>query len=186
MIAISDIMIGWTAGIIDGEGSVLAGPRPLQKGKHSVGWYTRIAVSNTDIRMLEKLKELWGGYLSGAKINRPSRCEKLYTWTISHKMLIPILEKIEPFLIVKRRQAQLVLELQRRISAKNWVTIIDSRTGRASGRALPAQEIELRRQLFLEIKKLNHRGGYHGRNSTSEITALELANRICASRNIAC
>lgn len=183
---VSQIDIGWTAGIIDGEGSVIAGPRPKQKGRISVGWYTRVSVANTDIRMLEKLKSLWGGYISGAKVNRPDRCLDIYAWSINHKKVIPFLEQIEPHLIVKRKQAELVLELQRRISAKNWISIIDAKTGRASGRMLPIEEVETRKEIFIKLKALNRRGGYHGRNSTKSETLSESVNKIHFGRDQKC
>lgn len=105
---------GWIAGIIDGEGWV--GFSKLNNGAYI---QPRIDVGSTTRRMQATLKKLLGGH-----IHRQSRAEKnqkdMYRWSVwSYERVQAVLEIVAPYLIVKRKQAQVVLSYcRRRLSAR--------------------------------------------------------------------
>ena len=101
-------MISWEylAGMIDADGSI--GTTKTGKNGNIVG---RVMVTNTNHDFLRTLQKEFGGYLSlrdkGSRPNwKPFGC---ITW--SNRKAQVILENISPFLLIKKAQAELVIEL---------------------------------------------------------------------------
>jgi hypothetical protein len=143
-----DGWVGWTAGIIDGEGSIAVVHRIRRKMQY--GWASfdvRITVSNTDIKMMEKLKELWGGSYRTVKRQREQK-RTCYHYCICAKQSLNMLKVIIPYLITKRKQAELAYCLQLRISDglgtyRKWGKMSDD-------------EREIRSQAYNLMKQLNN------------------------------
>lgn len=92
--------VGWTAGIIDGEGCIgliyaASGCRKLT--------HLQVTVNATCRGTLERLQSLWGG-----RIHRSRKAEEgrklINAWCISPGLAKPMLEAIEPHLVEKREQ----------------------------------------------------------------------------------
>ncbi len=83
----------YLAGFIDGEGSIILKPPRV-----------RIYISNTNEPVLKKIKGFVGcGSVFEVKRKIKGNWKKQYGWTIgSHKEVLGILKKIEPFLIIKK------------------------------------------------------------------------------------
>jgi hypothetical protein len=96
--------IGWTAGILDGEGH-LGIAKPPNYG-------VKVSVGNTDMRMLIRLRELWGGKIYFNENHGSPRNKPFWHWQIFGKMAYPMLRVVEPYLVVKRDQALLMLEME--------------------------------------------------------------------------
>jgi hypothetical protein len=144
----------WTAGIIDGEGSI-----SIQKNnyKNSFGKFRYkvfICVRNTDKKMLEKLVELWGG-----KVGKRKNC---WSWSLPNKKLLDFSEKIMPFLITKKKQMELATELQRRI--ENRIGVIIVKRGKHPSLWLTDEEREYRKKLREKIHLLNRPGRFAWNN----------------------
>jgi len=96
---------------MDGEGSIrICKHKQWRKGKRILYPYPRVAVGNTDFRMLEKLKELCGGrvynYPRRRKKHKPYR-----TWVLYRKAEVKdFLSKILPYLICKKEKALEVID----------------------------------------------------------------------------
>ncbi len=90
MSIITEIEKGWVAGIIDGEGCIWENNnRPM------------LEVFNTDIRMLQKLKELFdGGIYNSTRLDRPNS-KPCWRWTLTGNKARYCLNMILPFLIIK-------------------------------------------------------------------------------------
>ncbi len=134
----------WTAGIIDGEGSIQISKMSSWTSKEH---YTmRVAVTNTDIRMLEKLKELWGGTVNLRKLDRWHK-RKTWEWCISCRKALFLLEKIYLYLVTKQKQAEIAIKLQ---------THIVNRIGMVSCRQpyLTNMEKAIRCRMYYRIKEL--------------------------------
>lgn len=116
---------GYLAGLIDGEGhiSITHSDKPTyrtQRGKEKlypcpIRYGVIVAVSNTDIRLMKRLKEMFGGSYNGGKPfkNHPNWKPK-YQWNVSgneNKELI--LLALLPYLVLKREQAIIALEFLR-------------------------------------------------------------------------
>lgn len=92
--------IGWTAGIIDGEGCVAlvyaaSGCRKLT--------HLHVTVTAVCRGTLEKLQSLWGGTIHKGRKDEKNR-KPIYAWRISPKLAKPMLEAIEPHLVEKKEQ----------------------------------------------------------------------------------
>jgi len=100
---ISDVEIGYIAGIIDGEGTFIM-------GKHNKTIQLVIRVANTDFRLIKWLQNKLGGSLILDKRNDNIRAPiMVWQFHVSNGML-NFLEKIKPYLIIKRKQAELFIQ----------------------------------------------------------------------------
>lgn len=93
----------YTAGFFDGEGCVNISTDRYAKP------YIRILVVNTDITVLQKFQEKWGGDIAHNKRHKEN-WKRSFTWRLSHSRAIQFLQDIEPFLVVKKKQANLAIE----------------------------------------------------------------------------
>lgn len=101
--------MGYVAGIIDGEGSVVGPPK------------ITLQVNMTTKEVIDRLAEVCGGSSTGPYENRSGRsevCLPQFHWTVSSAHSVyQILKVLYPYLIVKREKAQAVIEfLERRWS----------------------------------------------------------------------
>ena len=93
--------IAWAAGIVDGEGCI-------HLCKREGAYYVRLDVANTDIAMLHKLKELFGGAVNGKASGRDNR-RPVWSWQVSHKTADTALRSMLPWFVTKRSQAEAAL-----------------------------------------------------------------------------
>jgi len=93
--------IGYVAGILDGEGTVLGPPR------------VTIRVSMTSKEAIDRLHSLCGGTATGPYENRSGKslvCKPQYHWTVSSaENAFRILKDLLPYLVVKKEKAEEVL-----------------------------------------------------------------------------
>jgi len=110
-IDLSDTEAAYMAGLIDGEGSFNISPAGGQRLNVS------LAVANTHKPMIEKLCDDAGVGVVNAHQYREGQNNTLWNWSVNSRVhLNVLLPKILPFLIVKKRQAELVKKFcQRRI-----------------------------------------------------------------------
>lgn len=97
--------LGWVAGIIDGEGSLTVGIS--QTGKY---YQAALQVVNTDIKMLLKLQEVTGIGSIYLRKKRPGQLP-CCVWNVSLQPAIILLKQILPWLITKKEQAELFIQL---------------------------------------------------------------------------
>jgi len=101
---LSDIQIGYLAGIIDGEGFITLTKSPDRQMQPRVG------ISNTDLDLMNTIAD-WVGDANILRESKGSNRQKdafRIQWQGRAKIL-EILEFIEPYLIVKKAHAQLVI-----------------------------------------------------------------------------
>jgi len=90
---------GWTAGILDGEGYIaITDNRAV------------VRVDNTDIRILQKLAQNWGGKIYENRRNFRPNSKKIWFWIITGWKAIPFLIEIEPYLVSKSERARKAIE----------------------------------------------------------------------------
>jgi hypothetical protein len=147
---------GWTAGIVDGEGSIAIIKRSRSDAKCvNNGYAMQIVVGNTDIKMIEKLVELWGGSIchknSDTRVNRSDS----WAWCVTAQKAANVLLEIVPFLVTKKNQAIVAMEFQDRLT--RGLGFKGPNGNRASG--LSEVEMEIRTLLYLKMKELNIRPG---------------------------
>ena len=95
----------YVAGIVDGEGHIGFN---LTHGK----WLSpRLAVSMTCLELIKILHDQFGGTFTVAKKSK-SYHSQCYTWSARSGSVATILEKLLPYLIVKNKQARLIMQFE--------------------------------------------------------------------------
>lgn len=97
--------IAWAAGIVDGEGCI----RTTRHRHRALS--VELTVTNTDPRMLFKLRELFGGNICQQR-KASEKGRATWCWRVHCENAICILETLLPFLIVKRDQASLAISFR--------------------------------------------------------------------------
>jgi hypothetical protein len=142
----------YLAGIIDGEGCLSIGAGRRQKWG-VVNYNSIVSVANTDIRLIKWLHQNFGGNFFDGKQQRPNN-KKHYIWRLlKRKDIEVLLLAVLPYLIVKREQAIVLLELVR----------------------LPSTENPVKRQaLWEKMAVLNKRGVGVTTNTSSELVPAQI------------
>lgn len=132
-----DTVYAYLAGLIDGEGCISI-RKTFQYGKNQ--FKPMVEVGMTDIEPMKLLQQTFGGSY-WPEIVRGMNLP-VTKWRVTGSHVIPVLEPLLPYLLAKKRQAEIALILARRIH----------RTGRPT----PQAETEFRRTLYhalLEARK---------------------------------
>ena len=133
-------MLANIAGTLDGEGSFGVDYNPRMNS-----YLPRVQVHMTAEQPLRRLIGLFGGSMQAVKMAHNGR-KQPYHYTASGKNARALIEQTIPYLVEKREQAQILLDLQANIDEWN-------RKSRQRGH-LPADVIELRRSLSCRCKEL--------------------------------
>ena len=162
---VSSTDLAWAAGIIDGEGTVRLN-HGLRNTNRTEIFTPIIAVNNTDIRMVVKLKEMFGGsiHVSGGKYpyqykGAIRRRKVTHMWTVCADAALATAESLKPYLVCKKEQAEKLLlfyKMKRQRGGKmNAHGIVDPALKTANDEKLKHQ-----RKLFEELKAMHHEGEY--------------------------
>lgn len=144
------IQWAYLAGIIDGEGCFYIGQVTYKKKNTSPNFHSIISISNNEKCLIDWLDNIFGKasdgrykYQSHKLYERPC-----YRWSTSGELLDYILPNIYPFLVIKRKQCEIMMEIRK--------------TFKFTGpKILPKEVSEERYRLMLAIRKLNSRFHLH-------------------------
>ena len=144
-----DTQIAWAAGFLDGEGCFSI-KRYRKHGQGEYLYYVAMIscgqVAKPDgIIAIEKLKELFGGSISKYYLTR-NRSD-VVSWMVTSNNARNCIEKLLPYLIVKKSQAIILQEFVNSLRPN----------GKRQGK-LSEQETQRRREFFERISKLNSKG----------------------------
>ena len=143
----------YVAGFIDGEGCLrINRPRITKSGK-IIQSTISISVSNTNYEILAILKEMYGGSL--IKTNRGPRCKDCFIWHIEAKKAERVLIDIKDYLVIKRRQCEILMDF--RTSLKNG-NIMTRGLGHNRNPQKDKKILQFRSEAILKIDVLNKRG----------------------------
>lgn len=139
----------WLAGFLEGEGSfqiVKAHP------PRSVTTYNpQISATNCGLMLVDRCKKIAGGHILGPHGLGHERYKPSYRWVLKGRGVGPTIERLMPFLILKREQAEILLLFRSEVT-------IGSVTG-SFGRARAQDSLRQRRETMkLALHALNHRG----------------------------
>lgn len=136
----------YLAGIIDGEGSFIIIAR---KAKQCISYKPSIEINNTSKELIDWIDNNYEGMSLPNPILK-DRCKPIWTWVANHQHVIPIIDKVFPYLVIKKEQALLVKELAMSVNPKR------DTNGRF---AIPSKKVLSRRAyLRLKLRELNKRG----------------------------
>jgi len=134
----------YLAGLIDGEGCISI-CRRKHKQKKSDNWYyePQVIIANTDKRMVDFAIDLCGGWVAIPKKIKDHHKQQ-YHWKITGDDMRQLLSDVLPYLILKKKQAEIVL------SFPNYQH--ERRNGRTK------EELDKQENLWREMKQLNCKG----------------------------
>lgn len=103
----------YIAGFVDGEGTIRVriSRRDGRDSNLSHGWHWQFEIFNTNLKVLEIIQE-WTGV--GAIYGREPRIfghKESYQWSVFSLKALYVLQQIVPYLIVKKRRAELIVSL---------------------------------------------------------------------------
>lgn len=100
--------LNYLAGILDGEGCLDISRSLPSKNRRNPYHWIRVAVSNTDERLIVWLQRTFGG-----SISKPSKRigrRQSWAWSITGGAAAVLIREVSPLLIVKSEQADVLLE----------------------------------------------------------------------------
>ncbi len=147
VVKFTDVQAAWLAALIDGEGSVGIW---RQKRAESVGQPYKyngiIAISNTNFDLIARIKEVVKlCYACTDRSPKKRGYKTLYTLRVSNRAVPSVLRQVLPHLIVKKRQAELVLRYYEAVHTSP---------------VRSAEDHTLYEYFWREAKKLNKRGNH--------------------------
>jgi len=165
---LSSFDLGYVAGLTDGEGCISITQDKRISGNINYHPYTSIA--NTDLETLKWITEITNlgivrrltppppSERTEKWRQRPWMWSKCYTWQVSSLAgCYRFLMDIGPYLKIKRRMAELLLEFIEIQHQKSKPTAIrDHETGYFI-RRVAAERVPREEEIYREIRKLNHR-----------------------------
>lgn len=143
-----DTWWAWLAGVIDSDGCI--GIRPSTNCGRKY-YYPYMIVAMGDKEALEKCKEITGvGCIlkHGRGKTEFKENREMYSWSVSQRACANIIKKIYPYLVVKKKQAEILWSVQQ--------TISDSWKGQGDNK-VPKSIMNKRIEAWKLCKRLNQR-----------------------------
>lgn len=137
--------LSYMAATVDGEGSIAARNSWSPESKHP-SVVCRVRVFNTNRDLIDWIAERWPGRIYHGKIVPHQKI--VWIWETKGLRARNLVLQIFPYLKVKRRQAEILIEL---------IPLI-MRAGTFFQGGVPEENVEKRNKLVAEIKALNKRG----------------------------
>lgn len=149
---LSEVQKTWLACAIDAEGAVGLSAIPQKRAnKQKVRVYKpHVQVGNTYFQFIEHFKELLYKRLKIIELDHSGKNQKnVYLYSIfSMPEVYSVLKTISPYLIIKKKQAELVLK---------WIELEDERMRRTYF-GDPLQYSDEQKEIWKALMVLNHRG----------------------------
>ena len=150
---LSEHEIGYLAGIMDGEGTIHIS-RPITRNKDCKSgiYQTYIAVTNTEINLLNWLKDRIGGIIRSIPTDKKSNVirKPIWRWYCPIVRINDFCKLLIPHSVIKKRQFELMLEC--RSTYRN-----QAKKGKQGIQKVPDCDLEIRHKCYLELKSLHTR-----------------------------
>lgn len=141
---LTDKQIGYIAGIIDGEGTICIAKCTWADRKESY-FRPMIKIANTNLEMLTSIKDMLGCGSINLEQVKTDKWKACHTLRFSANMIRTFLPVIVDSLIIKKRQALLVIDFLKF-------------SNRSNGRNFKSLNRDLYNHYYEEVKRLNTRG----------------------------
>ena len=142
----------YAAGILDGEGTISIRKQRASPRGYNPTFYAWVSVYNTNQDVMRWLKARFGGQYRPRK-HKPGH-RTCYVWLVTGKSERLFLEAVYPYLIIKRRQADLAFRLYQ------LPAVPKARMGRKGWLIAPPSSVENKEIVRQEMLTLNWRN--HG------------------------
>jgi len=143
--------LGYLAGVIDGEGYIGLEKTQRTKALKDQRWWSpryqpNVCVINTNKDLIDFLQKEWSGSVTLRRGNQIKfHWKTCWRWRLNQGRIVEFLTLIRPFLIVKPKQADLLLRFYRERKLK-----LHHREH------ISEEELAFRESIYREIKRLNH------------------------------
>lgn len=104
-----NLSLQYIAGLVDGEGHI---------GIHKSGTCARLVIGMSGYKVLKYLRDTYGGSIT-MRPKYKDYYKQIYVWDITGNKAIYIILSIRPWLIIKRKQADLI-ELCQAYKLNGW------------------------------------------------------------------
>lgn len=141
------LSLEYIAGFLDCDGTIVI--VRSNRGTEGIRYYPKVCLYSQNLSVIEDLKETVGGKIT--PLHRSSLVHVLQFCPSETNLL---LDKIQPFLRIKREQALLAIELQKHIDGTRQLR---KRDGKGGAIRLHASVSAEREQLYLKMRALNHK-----------------------------
>jgi len=134
----------WLAAIVDGEGTI--GIRRSKRPEQMDSFNAYLTVANSYKPLVEKCLAI-----TGIGTIREDVCKTnftMYRWEVSHNKAVSVIGEIYPYLIQKREQAKIAIEIQK---------LAIGYGGQNKGRRIPQETYNRKGELWALCKELNQR-----------------------------
>jgi hypothetical protein len=146
----------WLAALIDGEGSVMLTARRGGQTVAPKNWRPVVSVYNTDLRLMDALKERTGGGVvyTHTRQEQENHKKTAYSWRMRVSEIKTWLPELLPWLVCKREQSELLLE------ALALKTTLTPEKGRSLAQTIEQRDVVRARiaAVAVEISALNRKG----------------------------
>lgn len=146
------VLLPYAAGIVDGEGSLNIIHNKARSWSNPQ-YQSTLSVSMTHKGVIELLHSTFGGTLRMEKAH--PRWKQQWTWYLGGAKLAEFLNQVLPYLVVRKRHAELILEME---ATKQRTA--DGKPGHTKGRGgkLDSAVAARREVIHTELRRINRRG----------------------------
>jgi len=145
--------LAYMAGIIDGEGCFYIGIVPKKKGDGYISEHYRglLKIDNTEYVLIDWLNQTFSGTNSAATRTTSSKLfvREVFSWIATGDRLLDLCEQVLPYLTIKRRQCQIMINFRKTYTAK------------LGSNKLSQENLDIRQFCYGEIRQLNSRFHLH-------------------------
>lgn len=106
----------YLAGFVDGEGTIIIARKPQHGKMANDQYHLQFHIVNTEPAIIQWIKDTFDGRAYCVRRQRTDR-KALYGWQYTGIMACHVIQCIRPYLIIKKRQADLAIEFQEHILA---------------------------------------------------------------------
>jgi len=148
-----ETVAAYMAGILDGEGSLSIGNHSGNRKNGDRHFQVNIAICSTDEVLITWIVDTFGGYKGKYTPNQMCKNgrKQVFRWQCSSDRLSHICEICLPYLIIKKRQAEILLEIRKTFNDSH------NQKGKQGVQRIPEEILNLRQSLFLELRTLHNR-----------------------------
>ncbi len=112
---VSQTDAAWAAGFLDGEGFIGV-TRAVRKGTGKVDFHVAMSASQIHRAPMDKLQSMFGGRVN----HQENGFRGCFHWRVSGESVYHVLRIVLPYLVVKRKQAELTLDFGTVTPSKNY------------------------------------------------------------------
>ncbi len=148
-----DVELAYLAGIIDGEGCFFIGLFRTKATKNLLNYHTYIKISNNEKSLIDWVHEKAGAtnIQQDRKTRKSLVNRQCFSSQITGATLDALLPKIYPYLIIKRRQCEIMMRMRS--------TFVPHR--RLQKKEISQDTHSIRYQCYLELRSINSRFRNH-------------------------